>query len=458
MIPAAPVPKVSQPIWIEKGERPLSTQLMHPRDQLVAIMNRIYYGGMTTLSGGNLSIRDDNGDLWITPTGVDKGALTAKDIIRVRTDGTIDGPHRPSSEYPFHRAIYAERPDLRAIVHAHPPALVSFSIVRQIPNTRIIPQANRVCGPVGYAPYALPGSEQLGEQIAATFGQGYNIVILENHGMAAAGSSLLNAFQRLETLDFCARTLIRGRTLIRAQGLGEVKALSDAELNFFDHRRNLLAEFVPASHSSRERELRQQVVEIVHRAVERHLMISTEGVVSARLDGESFLITPTGVDRGSLTVQDVVLVRGGAREQNKLPSRSVQLHQAIYAAHPDVHCAMTAQCPNVTAYASTATTFNSRSIPESYILLRDVPTLPFKTLYTDPDHVARMVSLNRPVLLAQNDCILTVGSSVLNAFDRLEVAEYSARSLIDGVAIGQYVPIGNDEIRALERAFSLSSS
>jgi len=245
---------------------------------------------------------------------------------------------------------------------------------------------------------------------------------------------------------------------MRAQGLGEVKALSDAELNFFDHRRNLLAEFVPASHSSRERELRQQIVQIVHRAVNRYLMISTEGVVSTRLDEDSFLITPTGVDRGSLTVQDVVLVRGGAREQNKLPSRSVQLHAAIYAAHPDVHCVTTAQCPNVTAYASTSTTFSSRAIPESYILLRDLPTIPFKTLYTDPDRVAQLVSLNRPVLLAQNDCILAVGSSILNAFDRLEVAEYSARSLIDAAAIGQYAPIDDDEIRDLEIAFSLSSS
>jgi L-fuculose-phosphate aldolase len=422
---------------------------MHPRDQLVAIMDRIYRNGMTTLSGGNLSILDDNTDIWITPSGIDKGKLTPRDIMLVRADGTVEGPHSPSSEYPFHRAIYAQRPDLRAIVHAHPPALVSFSIVRQIPDTRIIPQANRVCGPVGYAPYALPGSEQLGENIAATFAQGYNIVILENHGMAAGGSSLLSAFQRLETLDFCARTLIRAR------GLGTVDTLSDAELNFFDHRRNLLAEFAPASHPSRERELRQQIVEIVHRAVDRYLMISTEGVVSARLSADSFLISPTGVDRGSLSAEDVVLVHKGAREQGKLPSRSVQLHQAIYGAHADVNCVMTAQCPNVTAYAITSTRFDSRTIPESYILLRDVPIIPFKTLYTDPQQVAGMVSLSNPVVLARNDCVLTVGHNILNAFDRLEVAEYSAKSLIDSTVVGRHVPIGDDEIRDLEVAFSL---
>jgi L-fuculose-phosphate aldolase len=427
----------------------MNFQLLHPRDQLVAIMNRIYHNGMTTLSGGNLSIKDDNGDIWITPSGIDKGNLTAKDMIRVTAEGAIQGPHKPSSELPFHRAIYQLRPDLNAIVHAHPPALVSFSIVRQVPDTRIIPQANRVCGPVGYAPYALPGSEALGKNIAATFAEGYNIVILENHGMAAAGATLLDAFHRLETLDFCARILIRARTL------GQINTLPEPALNLFDHRHNLLPEFVPTAHSSRERELRQQIVEITARACDRHLMISTEGVVSARLDDSSFLITPTGHDRLTLSIEDVVLVRNGVREAGKLPSRAVRLHQAIYARNPDIHCIMSAQSPNVTAYAITAANFDSRTIPESFIMLRDVPLVPFKTLYTQPEAVAEMVSLHSPVLLVENDCVLTVGTDILNAFDRLEVAEYSARSLIDTAVLGQLVPIGDAEIGDLEKAFGL---
>ena len=336
----------------------MNFQLTHPRDQLVAIMNRIYHSGMTTLSGGNLSIKDSDGAIWITPAAVDKGKLTPQDIMCVHPDGTIIGPHKPSSEYPFHRAIYAQRPDLQAIVHAHPPALVSFSIVRQVPDTRIIPQANRLCGSVGYAPYALPGSEKLGENIAASFGEGYNIIILENHGLVAGGSSLITAFQRLETLDFCARTLIR------AQGLGEVNVLSEAELNFFDSRSHELPEFQPASYSSKESERRQQVVDIVHRAVQRQLMISTEGVVSVRLDENNFLITPTGQDRGTLEIGDVVRIHNGAREQGKTPSRSARLHEAIYNTHPDINCVMTAQCPNVMAYAVTAASFDTRTIPE----------------------------------------------------------------------------------------------
>lgn len=117
---------------------------------------------------------------------------------------------------------------------------------------------------------------------------------------------------------------------------------------------------------------------------------------------------------------------------------------------------MTAQSPNATAYAITAARFDSRTIPESFILLRDIPKLPFRTLYTAPEMLAAQISLRQPVLLVQNDCVLTVGTDVLNAFDRLEVAEFSAKSLIDTAVLGPHVPIGDAEIHDLETAFGLS--
>jgi L-fuculose-phosphate aldolase len=424
--------------------------ILHPRDQLVAIMNRIYHNGMTTLSGGNLSIRDEDDDIWITPAGVDKGKLTPKDIVCVRPNGTELGLHRPSTELPFHRAIYVRRPDLRAVVHAHAPALVSFSIVRERPNTSIIPQAQRVCGLVGYAPYALPGSEALGESIANTFADGYNVVLLENHGIATGGLSLLNAFHRLETLDFCARTQLK------AMGLGKISTLTETQLLPFDVQYNLLPEFRHEDFSSRERELRQEIIEIVHRAVDRYLMISTEGVVSARLDDDNFLITPTGCDRGSVDIEDLVLIRDGKREGGKLPSRSVRLHSAIYQTHPGINSIITAQSPNATAYAITEQQFDTRTIPESYILLRDIPVVPYGIQFRDPQRVADTLSEATPVLLIQNDAVMTTGSTILKAFDRLEVAEFTARSLLDTALIGSHVPIGGAEIADLKKAFHLA--
>lgn len=426
----------------------MTFDLLSPRQQLVQIMNRIYYGGMTTLSGGNLSIRDDDGSIWITPSAVDKGKLTPNDIMRVAPDGAVSGLHQPSSELPFHRAIYARRADLRAIVHAHAPALVSFSIARHIPDTSIIPQAHQLCGQVGYAPYALPGSEALGINIADTFAQGYDVVLLENHGVVTGGANLLEAFQRLETLDFCARTQMY------AQGLGAISTLNDDQLDLFDHRDHLLPEFAHTAPTSRERELRERLVELVQRACQRQLMISTQGVASARVDERSFLITPTDYDRPSLANDGLVLIRDGQREAGKLPSRAVLLHEAIYRQHPTINCILTSQAPYITAYAIAERPMDTKTIPESYIMLMDVPKLPYGSQYSEPERVAEMLSPSVPVLLLQNDCVLTTGNSVMQAFDRLEVAEFTARSLIETASIGKLVAIGADEIADLKRAFA----
>ena len=96
---------------------------------------------------------------------------------------------------------------------------------------------------------------------------------------------------------------------------------------------------------------------------------------------------------------------------------------------------------------------NTRTIPESYIMLRDVPRVPYGTQFDDYDAIAAHVSPMRPVLLIQNDCVLTVGSSVLQAFDRLEVAEFTARSLIDTRSIGPLVPIGQHDVDELEQKY-----
>lgn len=423
--------------------------LLHPREQIVRIMNRIYNNKMTTLSGGNLSIKDYNGDIWISPAGVDKGNLTPGDIMCVKDNGEIIGKHKPSSELPFHVSIYKARPDIKAVVHAHPPALVSFSIVRNLPDTNIIPQAKRVCGNVGYAPYALPGSKKLGENIAETFGKGFDVVLLENHGVATGGKDILNAFHKLETLEFCARTIIQ------AKRIGDFSTLTEEQISFFDHRKYDLPEFEITEHSSLEREIRSQIIEIVHRACDRNLMISTEGVASIRYENNDFLITPTGLGRRSIDIEDIVMIKNGKKEKGKNPSRSVLLHQEIYNNNPNINSIITAQSPSVTAYAISKEYFETRTIPESYVVLRDIPKIEFGAQFNDPIKIARTLSERKHTILIQNDGLLTTGKNILEAFDRLEVAEFSANSLITSHDLGNCIKINDEQIKELnERFFS----
>lgn len=422
-------------------------ELIHPRDAIMRTMERIYCYRMTTTSGGNISILDDDGDLWITPARLDKGALRRDDIVCVRRDGTVEGPHKPSSEFPFHRAIYDARPDLRGIVHAHPVALVAFSICRQVPDTQVSRQARRVCGKVGFAPYALPGSAALGRSIAGTFAEGSDCVILENHGVVVGGSDLPQAFERFETLEFTAKTIIKARML------GPVRPLEGED----DRPRFDPADAPPAPHkpTSREKELRRQLCEFVRRSYQQRLMISTQGAFSARLDGDAFLITPHRVDRQSLDVEDIVLVRSGVPEAGKVPSGSTRNHRAIYARHPEFRSIVNAYPVNATAFSITDAPFDSRTIPESFLFLRDVARVPHGLQLADGSALADLVSPRNPISILANDGVQVCGTSVLDAFDRLEVLEATAEAMINSRPIGTMVPMSDAAIDEMKAAFQM---
>lgn len=424
-------------------------ELLHPADQLVMMMNRIYYRGMTTTSGGNLSIKDENGDLWITPSGIDKGNLTRDDIMRVKPDGTIIGRHRPSVEYPFHQSVYRRRPDVKAVLHAHSPALVSFSIVRKMPPVNLIPNIKLICGEISIAPYAVPGSELLGENISAEFDKGADVVILENHGVVIGAQDIFKAFMAFETLEFCALLEIKARKL------GALKLLTPDLMDISTKKNIDMSEFVPETHTSEENAMRRDLIKFIHRSYEQGLFTSTQGTYSSRLSDGSFLITPYGMDRKYLEIEDLVLIKDGKKETGKLPSRSVHLHQEIYERHPEIGSVLVAHPPSIMAFAVTDTVFDSRTIPESYILLRETVKVPFGVSYRQPKKAAGLFSSKTPVLICENDCVIVTGSSLLNAFDRLEVAEFTAKSIIAARNLGDIVHIHDDEIEDINKAFQL---
>lgn len=429
----------------------MNLDMLHPADQLVMFMERIYGYGMTTTSGGNLSILDDNGDIWITPGSIDKGSLTRDDMVRITPDGQIIGNHKPSSEYPFHQHIYKARPDLKAVLHAHPPALVAFSIVRKLPHTSLIPNVKFSCGEIGIAKYGLPGSNDLGDKIAAEFMKGFNTVILENHGVVIGAKSMFDAFKSFETLDFSARLEID------ANNIGTPKALTAEQIDWYKSRQDTsMDEFVAHNISSEEKAARREMCKLIKRAYNQQLFTSTQGTFSQRISGNSFIITPTGSDRKYLEPEDIVKISGDFKEMGKIPSKSVELHKEIYKQHPHINSIIIAHPPCIMAFAVTDEPLDSRTIPESYILMRKIPKLEFGANYMKPKETAAVFEENTPIAIIENDCVIVTGSDLLNAFDRLEVAEYSAKAIIAAKDLGSVVAINDDEISEIEDAFHLA--
>jgi L-fuculose-phosphate aldolase len=426
----------------------MTFSLLHPRDQIVATMERIYGHDMTTTSGGNISVRDENGDVWITPARVDKGNLRRQDIVRIRPDGSVEGIHPPSSESPFHLGIYEARPEINAVIHAHPGALVSFSICGQTPNTRAFPEARNVCGEVAFAPYALPGSRQLGENIAAQFASPARpqCVMLENHGVVVGGADITRAFGRFETLEFTAQTIIN------ASRLGEVRYLTDAQLALAGTR-SQLPEAEPHPVTSRGKEARMEICEFVHRACAHRLMTSTWGSFSARIGDDAFIITPSYVDRAVMDVAGLVVVRDGTRPPGQIPSRVASLHAAIYRAHPTINAVVNALPIHATAFSVSDFKLDTRTIPESYLFVKNVEKIPFEMAYGDAGEVAKFVGPDRPVALLEHNGALVAGRTVLDAFDRLEVLEATADAIIRSRALGPISPMSDAVINELVSAF-----
>ena len=422
-------------------------KLIHPRNQITEIIDRIYKRGMTTTSGGNISIIDEQGDIWVTPSAIDKGSLRASDIICVKKDGTIIGKHKPSSEFPFHKAIYEARPDIKSVIHAHPPALVSFSIVRQIPNTNIISQAKHICGPIGYAKYKLPGSEELGEVIAEEFKKGFKAIIMENHGTVLGGSDLTDAYQRFEALEFCASTILYGSQI------GTPNYLTDKQIDQFEAQAiGVLPEMETTEHTSNEQEKRLEICNIVQRSCQQGLMIGSYGTVSMRLKGNNFLITPTNVNRWDLDLEDVVQIKDGQREAEKTPSRATWIHQEIYNRNPEVNSIIMTQSPYLMAFGVTKSYLNVRTIPESWIFLQDINAVKYGDHFRKNNN-SKIVDNCATALIIENDSVIITGDKLLQTFDYLEVAEFSAKSIVLGNSLGELVPINDDQVEELRKKF-----
>jgi L-fuculose-phosphate aldolase len=270
---------------------------------------------------------------------------------------------------------------------------------------------------------------------------------MENHGTVVGGKDLSDAFMRFETLEFCSRTIIK------AQMIGNIHSLNQREIKQYEEYDSNLPEFDPSFPSDDELLIRHEMIDIIQRACRQGLMISSYGTISSRLNKNKFIISPTNVNRRYIQAQDLVLIKNGKRENGKRPSKAVKIHNEIYSRHPEIQCIISTQSPYATAFCVSHIKMDTRTIPESYVLLEDIPMIPYEGALDNGDIIADTLSKHTPIVLLKNDSILATGGSLLETFDRLEVAEFSAKSLIDSTAIGELQPIKKEELLDLRKKF-----
>nr|WP_315021293.1 class II aldolase/adducin family protein [uncultured Aminipila sp.] len=435
----------------------MKVEELKPSEQLCKIMSRIYDSKLTTVSGGNLSLKDQEGNIWVTPSGGDKGRYETSDILKILPDGNIEGTKKPSVETGIHRSILADRPEFKAVVHAHPAGLVAVSLLRQLPETMIIPQVANTVKNIKLAAYGCPGSEELRQNVAEEFkdNQQTNVAILENHGAFVASEiGLRDAFGIFKDLDFSIRIQAKAQNFSGKR----LNLISQEQLEHYNNASCPKVEtFNQEEISEQEMQLRELICDFCDRAYRRDLFTQNIGVISTRLNSDSFLITESGADNAQLTVDEVVKVQGMAVEEGKIPSKSLMLHKKIYDKNPDINAIIMAAPENAMIFAVTDLEYDLKTIPECYIVLReDIAKFPFGATIDKQQELAQYFNTKSPVAIVENDCYICTGNSLFNAFDKLEVVEFSAAAVINAKLLGSELkPINQDQVKEIKHKFGI---
>lgn len=195
------------------------------RREIVEACRRIYEHGWLSSTDGNVSVRLDDTRILTTPTGIHKGfRMTEQDLIVVDRGGRkLSGSREPSSELRMHLAAYDTRPDIRAVVHAHPTNCIAFSLAGVSLAQCLLPEIVFTFGSIPTTAYTTPTTDEVPEEVRRWL-QEFDAMILDRHGSLTVGRDLWDAYDKLERMEHVAEITFRARML------GPVRPLSCSQV------------------------------------------------------------------------------------------------------------------------------------------------------------------------------------------------------------------------------------
>lgn len=183
------------------------------KTEIVKVCKNLYKQGFFPGTSGNVSVELGSAELLITPSGVNKEELSQDKIIKINFQGEqISGKGRISSEVKMHLAVYKSRPDVKAIVHAHPSFATGFAAAGIPLDQQVLPEAILVLGKVPLVEYGTPSTHEVPESLKKYLSE-HNVFLLANHGALSLGENLPQAVHRMETLELFAKVILIARLL-----------------------------------------------------------------------------------------------------------------------------------------------------------------------------------------------------------------------------------------------------
>jgi len=187
--------------------------LLTLKEQIQVYAQKAQKQGLVAGTSGNFSLRAPDGNILITPSGLDYGEMDADDVVVITLDGTvIEGTRRPSSEWPMHAEIYKNMPHVQSVVHTHSPYATAFAVVNEPIPLVLVEMVYFLLGDVRVAPVAVQGTPQVGLGVVEAL-QGRGACLMQNHGVVSVGNTLPEAFLRAEYTETAAHICLMAKAI-----------------------------------------------------------------------------------------------------------------------------------------------------------------------------------------------------------------------------------------------------
>ena len=215
----------------------MKTEQIH-RDEIIRFGKMLHQTGLVAATDGNLSVRMDDGNFLCTPTLMSKGLMEPDDLVIVDSRGQkISGRRNVSSEIAMHLFIYRRRPDVGAVVHAHPPTATGFAAAGMPLDSALCSEIVITLDKVPLASYGTPGTTELADALAPLVGD-HDAILMANHGVVTYGEDLLNAYMNMETVEHYAKIALVTHMLGKQQPLSESHVSKLREIRQKYHAQN----------------------------------------------------------------------------------------------------------------------------------------------------------------------------------------------------------------------------
>lgn len=408
-------------------------------------IKRLYDKKLTTMSGGNLSVKSEN-FVYVTPSEIDKGNLKTDDIMEVLNTGEIYGKHKVTSEFPVHKAVYEMNHDMNAILHSHTSSILGFSTAHILPKVKLLANvAYDLNGKIEIAKYADPGTKQLADETVKVLNGSNAVAILENHGLFIVDHTMEDCYDKLENLDLVCRI----ESNIKKIG-GTPKELTEEQIDQYknDVENNLTRSEEDNGGYQEERKL---LAELLKRLYSRGISTCKNACFSWRLKNHDILVNPDNTDVTTLKPEDLVLIHDNKYCGEKKPHRDFLFHLSIYKNHDHINNVISSCPPYAMAYACSDQEYVTRVIAECYGYLRNIEKKELKSRSEMEELLKGYFDDYHNTVLIQNYACIVTGPHPLKTYDRMEVAESTAEAIIETFPVNKPVLMDQRAVEVIQK-------